>query len=197
MIPHPAWGLLAAYGLGAIPFGVLFSRKLAGIDPRQSGSGNIGFTNVLRVAGKKAAILTLLCDAGKGLLAVWMAGFLTSEASWLWVAALAVVAGHNYTVFLQFKGGKGVATGLGALCGIDPRVGGLTVLIWLGTLWIWRFSSLGALVAFSVLPLTVFLFHRNLIAMVFSAVLSGMILIKHKANIERLWAGTEPRIGRK
>ena len=196
MNPHPLWGVLAAYLLGSIPFGLLFARGMAGIDPRTGGSRNIGFTNVLRVAGKAPAILTLLGDGGKGLMAIVLTGYMTPAPPWLWGSALAVVAGHIFPLFLRFKGGKGVATGLGAIIGIDPLVGGLTVLIWLGAVGVWRHSSLGAIIAFSVLPLLILFFHRDFISMGFSFILSGPILIKHKGNMERLLAGTEPRIGR-
>jgi acyl phosphate:glycerol-3-phosphate acyltransferase len=188
--------LLLGYLIGSIPFGVIFSRWISGTDPRNSGSRNIGFTNVLRTAGRRPAVLTLLGDMGKGYLAVWFSRHLSMEESWIWLAGISVVLGHIYPITLGFKGGKGVATGLGVLYGIQPLLGCLTVAIWGSTVLVWRYSSLGAIVAFGLLPVLVLWLRPVPEALVFSMILTLLILIKHRSNIERLRSGAEPKIGR-
>lgn len=187
--------LLMGYLIGSVPFGVIFSRWLAGIDPRERGSRNIGFTNVLRTAGRIPAALTLLGDLGKGYLVVRFAKQLSMEESWIWLAALSAVLGHIFPVFLGFKGGKGVATGLGVLYGIQPLLGWITISIWGVTVWLWRYSSLGAIVAFGLLPLLVFWFDPASSSVLFSMILTALILAKHRSNMARLRSGMEPKIG--
>ena len=200
MNPTPGFSwimiVLMGYLVGSIPFGVVFSRWVAGTDPRDGGSRNIGFTNVLRTAGRGPAVLTLLGDLGKGYLAVWFARHLSMEESWVWLTGLSAVLGHNYPVFLGFKGGKGVATGLGVLYGIQPLLGWITVAIWGATVWLWRYSSLGAIVAFGLLPLLILWLRPAPSAIVLSMILTALILIKHRSNIQRLRSGAEPKIGR-
>jgi glycerol-3-phosphate acyltransferase PlsY len=188
--------MIAGYLAGSIPFGVIFSRWITRIDPRNGGSRNIGFTNVLRTAGRAPAALTLMGDLGKGYLAVRFAQSLSVGETGDWLAGIAAVLGHNYPVFLGFKGGKGVATGLGVLYGIQPLVGWMTVIIWGGTVLLSRYSSLGAIVAFGVSPLLVLFLRPAPLNFIFSLVLTGFILIRHTANIQRLRSGTEPKIGR-
>ncbi len=200
MNPTPGFAsivmVVMGYLIGSVPFGVIFSRWMAGPDPRTSGSRNIGFTNVLRTAGRAPAVLTLLGDLGKGYLAVRFARHLSMEESWVWLTGLSAVLGHTYPVFLGFKGGKGVATGLGVLYGIQPLLGWVTIAIWGATVWLWRYSSLGAIVAFGLLPLLVLWLHPVPSATVFSMTLTALILIKHRSNIQRLRSGAEPKIGR-
>jgi len=188
--------MIAGYLAGSIPFGVIFSRWMTRIDPRNSGSRNIGFTNVLRTAGRAPAVLTLIGDLGKGYLAVRFAQFLSIGEPGDWLAGIAAVMGHNYPVFLGFKGGKGVATGLGVLFGIQPLVGWMAVILWGGTVLLWRYSSLGAIVAFGASPLLVLYFRPAPLNVFFSLILTGLILIRHATNIQRLRSGTEPKIGR-
>jgi glycerol-3-phosphate acyltransferase PlsY len=140
--------------------------------------------------------LTLLGDLGKGYLAVWFSRHLSMEESWVWLTGISVVLGHIYPVTLGFKGGKGVATGLGVLYGIQPLLGWLTVIIWGSTVWWWRYSTLGAIVAFGLLPLWVLWLRPVPEALVFSMILTLLILIKHRSNIQRLRSGAEPKIGR-
>jgi glycerol-3-phosphate acyltransferase PlsY len=187
--------IAAAYLAGAVPFGILFSRWLRGIDPREHGSRNIGFTNVLRTAGRVPGILTLVGDMGKGALAVMVARQVAGEG---WVPVLsgaAAVLGHNYPVTLGFRGGKGVATGFGAVLGLDPAIGGCVLAVWLAVAALFRYSSLAALCAFVLLPVIVFFLRNQIDYLVFSFGLSAMILIRHRANILRLWKGTEPKLG--
>lgn len=190
------WGIVAtAYLLGSIPFGLIFGRFLGGVDIRTAGSGNIGFTNVLRIAGKRAAAITLLGDVGKGVVAVWAAGMLVSDAGWELIAAMAAVIGHNYPLFLRFRGGKGVATSFGALFACDPLMGGLTLALWLIPVLIWRYASLGALVAFSLLPVEVLLLGYPTEMLLFAVFLGVMAIYRHRENLRRLLAGSEARMG--
>src|SRR5512139_378887 len=143
-----AW-LAGAYLLGAVPFGLLFARLLGDVDVRSVGSGNIGATNVLRAAGRTAAVLTLIADILKGLVPALLAPHIASDA-WLPVlTGVAAVAGHNFPVYLGFKGGKGVATSFGVILAVSPGVGLVCLLAWLGSALLWRYSSLAALVAFA------------------------------------------------
>ena len=144
------WVLMTMLGclLGAIPFGVVVSKAMGLPDPRTVGSKNVGFTNVLRVSGKKAGILTLLGDMGKGWVMGWAAMQWLTDERFIMLVALSVILGHLFSPFLSFKGGKGVATAMGAVLGLSPSIGLLLVLIWLGAVAIWRYSSGGALAAF-------------------------------------------------
>ena len=184
----------AGYLLGAIPTGLLLT-KLAGIgDIRRMGSGNIGMTNVLRTGRKDLAALTLLGDAGKGALAVFI-GLLLGPGAVI-LAALGAFLGHLYPVWLRFKGGKGVATYLGILLAFSGWAGLGFALTWIATAAVTRFSSLAALVATLVSPLILLAFGRPGVAVLFG-LLTAVLYLKHRDNIRRLLAGTESRIGAK
>ena len=187
--------VLIGYLLGGIPFGVVVSRVMGMPDPRTVGSNNVGFTNVLRVSGKTAGILTLVGDMGKGWVIGWVGAQLFSEEWPVLLVALAPFLGHLFSPFLGFTGGKGVATALGSVLGVAPLVGLLLVLTWVGTVGIWRYSSGGALAAFALFPIFAALFHPTVAFLVFAVIVSGLIGMKHKGNIERLWSGTESKIG--
>ena len=187
--------VLGGYLLGSIPFGVVVARCLGTIDPRTAGSHNIGFTNVLRVAGKKAGLLTLAGDVGKGWVVAWTALQTINHESWLYAVAASPIIGHLYPVFLTFHGGKGVATALGAIIGIAPWVGTSLFVIWILTAGMWRYSSMAAIAAFAAFPFIAVGLNEGRAFVVFSLVVSTSILIKHKENIIRLWNGTEPKIG--
>lgn len=190
--------LLGAYLLGAVPFGLLFSRLLGDVDVRSVGSGNIGATNVLRAAGKKAAILTLLADAAKGVVPVLMASRLSPEAFLPAAAGIAAIVGHNFPVYLRFKGGKGVATSFGVALAMSPQIGTICLAVWLVSALVWRFSSLAALVAFAVYPLITFAVRSgDRPQAVLSLAVFALIYVRHRENIKRLLAGTEPKIGQK
>ena len=188
---------ITGYLLGAIPFGIVVSKAMGLPDPRTVGSKNVGFTNVLRVSGKKAGILTLIGDMGKG----WVMGFAATQMlqqEWMILAvALAPFLGHLFSPFLGFKGGKGVATALGSVVGVEPAVGLFLLLAWLGAVGMWRYSSGGALTAFGLFPLIASLARPTVEFVLFSVIVSGLIVLKHKGNIERLWNGTESKIGKK
>ncbi len=185
------------YVLGGIPFGIVVSKALGLPDPRTVGSKNIGFTNVLRVSGKKAGILTLLGDFGKGWVCAWVAMHWLTVESYIMVVAFAPILGHMFSPFLGFKGGKGVATAVGVVLGLSPSIGLLLLLIWLGAVAIWRYSSGGALAAFGCFPIVTVVNEQRQEFFIFSLVISALIWIKHKDNIVRLWEGTESKIGKK
>ena len=191
-----ASGALAlGYALGAIPFGLLLTR-LAGLgDIRAIGSGNIGATNVLRTGRRGLAAATLLLDAAKGAAAVMAVTILLPGAPGAaWIAALGAVLGHVFPLWLGFRGGKGVATGLGVLLAACWPAGVLACLVWLLVAAIGRRSSLAALVALALAPIFVVIFADSKAALAAVAV-SALIFWRHRANIARLLAGTEPRIG--
>jgi glycerol-3-phosphate acyltransferase PlsY len=186
---------IGAYLLGSVPFGLVMARLFRLGDIRKIGSGNIGATNVLRTGNKPAAFLTLIGDAGKGAAAVLIARALFGEGA-AGIAALFAMFGHLYSVFLGFRGGKGVATFLGTLLALSFPVGLAACATWAITAAITRISSLSALVAAALAPVfMVFLYHWH--GAVLVAILSALIIFKHRANIARLRAGTEPKIGQK
>ena len=191
------WALMTILGclLGAIPFGVLVSKAMGLPDPRTVGSKNVGFTNVLRVSGTKAGVLTLLGDMGKGWVMGWAAMHWLTVESFIMVVAFSPILGHVFSPFLGFKGGKGVATAVGVVLGLSPSIGLLLLLIWLGAVAIWRYSSGGALAAFGCFPVVAIVNEQRQEFLVFALVVSGLIWIKHKDNIVRLWKGTESKIG--
>jgi glycerol-3-phosphate acyltransferase PlsY len=188
---------MAGYLLGSIPFGLVVSNALGLADPRTVGSKNVGFTNVLRMSGKKAGILTLIGDMGKGWVMGWAAMQWLTDERFIMLVALSAILGHIFSLFLNFKGGKGVATALGAVLGLSPSIGFLLLLIWLGAVAIWRYSSGGALAAFGFFPVLAIVNEQRPEFLVFSLVVSTLIWFKHKDNIVRLWKGTESKIGEK
>ena len=188
--------LVVGYLLGAIPFGIVVSKAMGLPDPRTVGSKNVGFTNVLRASGSKAGALTLLGDMGKGWVIGWAAMQWLTDERFIMLVALSVILGHIFSPFLNFKGGKGVATALGAVLGLSPSIGLLLVLIWLGAVAIWRYSSGGALAAFACLPVVAIVNEQRQEFLVFALIVSGLIWIKHKDNLVRLWKGTENKIGK-
>ena len=197
-LPGLTWVfVLVGYFLGGVPFGVVISNAMGLPDPRTVGSKNVGFTNVLRVSGKTAGILTLIGDMGKG----WLMGYAGSswyQTEWaVLVIALAPFLGHLFSPFLGFKGGKGVATALGSVLGVAPLIGVVLLLAWVGAVAIWRYSSGGALTAFGLFPILAAFIHPTGPFLVFSLLVTGLIVVKHKDNISRLLQGTESKIGQK
>jgi glycerol-3-phosphate acyltransferase PlsY len=197
----PAWLVpVMAYALGSIPFGYLIVKFGEGRDIRAAGSGNIGAANVTRVMGRGAGGVTLLLDLGKGYAAVWIAGQWTEYSIlWMAVAAVTVIAGHVFTVWLKFKGGKGVATGVGAFLPIClPAVGG-AVVVWIAVVAVWRYVSLGSVTASALLPILMYALYAPgyappVIVSVATVLAAVMIIWKHRANLARIAAGTEPRL---
>jgi glycerol-3-phosphate acyltransferase PlsY len=190
---NAALGLVIAYLLGGIPFGYLLVKLTTGRDVRAAGSGNIGATNVLRTTGRAAGVATLLLDIGKGYLAVWLEGRLTgANAEWMSAAALAVMAGHSYPVFLRFRGGKAVAAFVGAwLCLTPLPLAAVLIVFVCLTAWT-RHISLGSIVAAGTFPLAVWLIEHPPAMVVGAAILSGALIVyRHRENIARLHAGNE------
>jgi acyl phosphate:glycerol-3-phosphate acyltransferase len=186
---------LGAYLLGSIPFGVVITRLMGLGDLRQIGSGNIGATNVLRTGNKGAAAATLILDAAKGGIAVLIARALTAEDG-AQIAALASFLGHLFPVWLGFRGGKGVATFLGTVLALAWPAGLLACATWLAVAALSRISSLSALVATAATPVWLWVIGQPQAA-VLAVLLAALVWYRHGANIARLRAGTEPRIGRK
>jgi glycerol-3-phosphate acyltransferase PlsY len=193
--------LLAAYLLGSIPFGLIVARLFARRDIREAGSGNIGAANVTRVAGPLPGILTLLFDAAKGALAVLLAVRLTNhDATAMILAGDFALIGHCYPVWLRFKGGKGVATGLGVFTALAPFAGLSALAVFIIVAAIWRFSSLASLAAAASMPILVYFLwapgHAPSLTIVFGTLFaSTLVMYKHDANLQRLVQGTEPRFG--
>ena len=185
--------LAIAYLLGDIPFGYLLVRLTTGRDVRASGSGNIGATNVLRTTGRAAGVATLLLDIGKGYLAVWLAGLLMGgSAAWMSGAALAVMIGHSYPVFLRFHGGKAVAAFVGGFLCLTPIPLAAVLVVFVVMVAWTRHISLGSIVGAGTFPLAVWLIEHPPLTVVIAAVLSGALIIyRHRENIARLRAGTE------
>jgi len=188
-----ALALLAGYLLGSIPFGVLLTRLAGAGDLRTIGSGNIGATNVLRTGRKGLAALTLLLDGAKGAVAVLIAG--AGDPGLAIVAGTGAFLGHLYPVWLGFRGGKGVATLLGIALALHWPTGLIFAAVWLGAMMLTRYSSVGGMAAAIATPVAAAGFERFDLALLFLGC-ALLVLWKHRANIERLLAGTEPRIGR-
>jgi glycerol-3-phosphate acyltransferase PlsY len=193
------WVPLLAYLLGSIPFGYFVVRIASGGDIRAQGSGNIGATNVTRVAGAGSGVLTLLLDAGKGYLAVMLARAITGgNMRWMVVAALAALAGHMFPVWLRFEGGRGIATGVGVFLPVCWQAVVVAVVIWIVVLAFWRYVSLASISAAAALPLLMYALYApghappRIVSAGVSAAATAIIL-RHRSNIERLLAGTEPR----
>ncbi len=188
------YALVLGYLLGSVPFGLILTRVFDAGDIRQIGSGNIGATNVLRTGRKGLAAGTLLLDGAKGFLAVWLA--------WRWfpdvagMAALGAVLGHCFPVWLKFKGGKGVATTLGVSLGLAWPIGAAYAAVWLLMLAVTRISSLSGMAAALAAPVAAALLGRVELVPVLAAI-AVLVLILHRANIARLRAGTEPKVGSK
>ncbi|MFT3997778.1 MAG: glycerol-3-phosphate 1-O-acyltransferase PlsY [Asticcacaulis sp.] len=206
-MPLPAWSifilsLLGGYLLGSIPFGVV-TTKLAGIDIRSIGSGNIGATNVLRTGRKDLALITFLGDTGKGAMAVGLAFVLLlgvdqeTRRTGMALAGGAAFLGHLFPVWLKFKGGKGVATFLGTLFAAAWPMGLLAGATWLLTAFLFRISSLSALVAAALIAPLGLLFDQPHAFIVMALFMSVLIYVRHRDNIRRLLKGEEPKIGKK
>jgi glycerol-3-phosphate acyltransferase PlsY len=188
-----------AYLLGSIPFGLLLAQLFSGADVRKAGSGNIGATNVARVVGPLAGILTLVFDTAKGTAAVWLAGRVTNDsATWMAVAAVAVLLGHCFPVWLKFKGGKGVATALGVFLALCPLAAVGALLLFVLCVAYWRYVSLGSVAAAAAMPLLIYFLWapRHAPPIIVDAgtlAIALLVIYKHDGNLQRLVEGTEPR----
>ncbi len=187
---------IGGYLLGSIPFGLILTRLGGYGDIRAIGSGNIGATNVLRTGNKKLAIATLLLDSLKGATAVLIALWLSTYEAAM-IAGLAAMVGHLFPVWLKFRGGKGVATALGTLLALKPLIGITACSIWLLAAAITRYSSLSALVAIGTSPILAHFLYGNANLTGLCGIIATLVFVKHRANIKRLIAQEEPKIGQK
>jgi glycerol-3-phosphate acyltransferase PlsY len=206
-MPWIILGITISYLIGSIPTAYIFGRLIKGIDIRKFGSGNVGATNALRVLGKGPGILVLFLDIVKGILPVYfLADFVILRTSILSDEFLRIIfgfcciSGHNWTVFLRFKGGKGVATSLGVLIGLSLKIAGvawilgLAVLVWLSIFVIFRIISLSSIAAAISLPVSAWLLGQSSILLCFSSLVALVAIFRHKANIIRLLKDQEPRL---
>lgn len=186
--------ICAAYLIGAIPTGVLLTRLVGGEDIRKAGSGNIGATNVYRVAGRKLGLITLLGDCLKGVVPVLVAQQLFGlTGTGLAAVAIAAFIGHCFPVYLGFKGGKGVATALGIFLVLSPLAVLGALLVFIAVLWKWRFISLASISAATIIPLLVILISHSVPLFIATSIIAGIVIWRHSGNIQRLRAGTENR----
>ncbi len=195
---------IIAYLLGSISFSVIISKKMAGFDVREKGSGNAGSTNVLRTVGKKAAVLTLICDCLKGVLAIliaYIAGNIVKDIDkslLVQLAGIFVVIGHTFPVFFKFKGGKGVATSLGVLLMVNWQIGLICLVFALVLMALTRFVSLGSVAAAVLFPvLTVFIRTNYLVPgnyIIFGIILAVLVIFNHRENVKRLLEGKENKL---
>ena len=190
--------IVLAYLLGAIPFGYLIAKRARGGDIRATGSGSIGATNVMRSVGRSAGVATLLLDVAKGFAAVVVARQLSHGDLWsrtVIIAAFAAIVGHVFPVFLGFRGGKGVATGVGVFLAIAPWAVLSVLVLWAITVAIWRYVSLGSVLGTAAFPLCAYLLYRPPLEFTLGMIAGAtLIVLKHWSNIGRLVAGTERRL---
>jgi len=185
--------IVIAYLIGSVPFGYLLVKLTTGKDVRAEGSGNIGATNVLRSTGRIAGVATLVLDIAKGYAAVWLTGYLTHDSpEWTSAAALAVMAGHAFPIFLGFQGGKAMASFIGAFLYLTPLPLLAVLLVFVITVVVTRHISAGSILAAATFPLGVWIIlHPPAAVLLASLIAGGFVVYRHKANIERLHAGTE------
>jgi acyl phosphate:glycerol-3-phosphate acyltransferase len=186
--------IIASYLLGSLPVGLLLAR-MKGRDPRKIGSGNIGATNVMRTAGKTIGIITLLGDALKGFLPVWLAIWLRLPTVVVAVVGFAAFLGHLFPLYLRFKGGKGIATALGVFLAFNYVAVLIELLLFAGLLWKWRYVSLGSVACVALMPFLLLALKPPLPYTILAAVMAVLAIAKHKENIKRLMAGTENKMG--
>ncbi len=189
--------LVLGYALGSVPFAIIVSKAFGLADPRTVGSGNPGATNVLRSGNKLAAVLTLLGDALKGWVAMYLAAKLGADMLGVTLAGVGAFLGHVFSVFLRFKGGKGVATAAGAFFGFSVWLGLSVLAIWLATALISRYSSLGAIVASVSAPFAAWYLLPHPEQAVAVTLIAVVVVRRHRENIQRLIAGTEGKMGKK
>ncbi len=203
-MPNIIIGIIVSYLIGAIPFSYILGKLLKGIDIRDHGSGNVGATNLIRSAGKLPGVIALLLDALKGLVVViFVAEFfyrpeaLLSLPLFKSILGFAVVCGHIWTVFLKFRGGKGVATAIGVFIGLAPMATAFGLCIWGLSALIFRYVSLSSIIMAISLPVIMFILHKPKEYILFACLLGTFIIYKHRANISRLINGTEYKIGQR
>lgn len=190
--------IIGAYLIGSIPFGVIIGRAFFGVDPRTVGSGNIGAANALRSMGTAGGVLTLIGDVLKGIVPTAFAVYVThSTPQVIALVGLATIVGHNWSIFLGFEGGKGVATGLGVLVVLSFYAALVWAVVFLSTALISRYASLSSMLATASAPIALYLFHAPWPYIVYAVIVLILVLWRHRTNIVRLRSGTEPRIGQR
>jgi glycerol-3-phosphate acyltransferase PlsY len=195
-------GVVLSYLIGSIPTAYIYGKLSKGIDIRQHGSGNVGATNVFRVLGKRPGVIVLLLDILKGVVAVTVLPDLLglTQVVHRVVLALVVVCGHNWTVFLKFKGGKGIATSFGVLIGLTVKIALIrpvllgTVFVWLASLFIARIVSVSSILAATCLPIIMIMTGQDITIICLGVIFCVFVVLRHKPNIKRLFAGQEPRV---
>jgi glycerol-3-phosphate acyltransferase PlsY len=193
-VPIGIFIALFGYLLGSVPTGLLLTKLFSKIDPRKTGSKNIGATNIFRTAGKSLGMATLIGDLLKGTLPVFFAIQWGESDLWIAIAGLTPVLGHIFPIFLGFKGGKGVATALGVYLVISPIAVFIELLFFAGIVWKWRFISLGSITCATTIPILIAYFRSDSQAyFIISVIIAGLILYRHQSNISRLLQGTENR----
>lgn len=206
-MPWIILGILISYLIGSIPTAYIFGRILKGVDIRKFGSGNVGATNALRVLGKGPGIIVLLLDILKGFVAAFFLGNILaarvaviSDTSVRILLGLACISGHNWTLFLQFKGGKGIATTLGVLVGLAFKVTGLNIILglliltWALVFICFRIVSLASVISGASLPIYMFFSRQPRSLLLLSIILSIFVILRHKSNLKRIFQGKEPRL---
>ena len=205
MVPYILIAIIA-YAIGSINFSVIFSRKFAGFDVREKGSGNAGSTNMLRSVGKKAAALTLVCDILKGIVAIVIALIMgnvikkfNGQSYLVQIAAVAVVIGHTFPIFFEFRGGKGVATSLGVLIMINWQIGLICLIFALALMAVTKMVSLGSISAAILFPVLTLFIHSHYIVegngyFIFSIILAVIVCFNHRENIKRIMNGKENKL---
>ena len=186
--------ILVSYLLGSVPSGLLIGKWLRGVDIRQLGSKNIGATNAFRILGPWPAFWVFFIDAVKGMAGVCLGQMLTGETLGLLAGGIAAIAGHNWSIFLKFKGGRGVATGLGVILILSPKVTLIVFLVWAFIVYITRYVSLGSIVAAILVPICMWLFGEKTEILIFGIFAALFVILKHRPNIVRLLRGEELKI---
>jgi len=189
--------LVAGYVLGSVPFGILIGRALFGVDPRTVGSGNIGTANSMRAFGRGGAALVLLGDVAKGAIPTYVAMRLLPDPWMIAAVGLAAVVGHNWSVFLRFTGGKGVATTLGVLIVLSLPAAVVFGVVWVVTAALSRYSSVASMLGSAAVPVALFLLGRPLPYVLYGVIAAALVVWRHADNLRRLAAGTEHRLGTK
>lgn len=188
------FSLIFAYILGSIPSGLIIGKSVYGVDLREHGSRNIGATNAWRTLGKAPGILIFACDFLKGFLSVYLAAALVGTPLSMALAGAISIIGHSLSIFLKFKGGKGVATGLGVIAMLMGKVTVIVFLLWFAIVYVTRYVSLASCVAAAFVPILAYFFDEPTEFIIFGIVVAVLIIVRHKANIERLLNGTESKI---
>lgn len=186
--------ILLSYIAGSIPNGLIIGKMMGGIDLRQYGSKNIGATNAFRVLGPLPAFLVFLTDAAKGVVGVFLGQYLIGTPAALLIGGIAAIAGHNWSLFLRLKGGRGVATGLGVIAFLTPEVTAIVFIVWAIIVYFTRYVSLGSIVAAALVPILMWFFGETREYLIFGIIAALFVIIRHKPNIERLLTGKELKI---